>query len=131
MNKDLSNNELNVIDTDMTNKFTISTKNSSITDKELFDEDYDLESTTTNASAQRPIKPRHLFLVSIGTGVGTGMLVSTGSALRQAGPANLIIAYILVSSFIFTTYNSISELAVVYKNLSGSYNDMFKFLIDP
>ena len=80
---------------------------------------------------QRNIKPRHLFLVSIGTGVGTGMLVSTGSALRQAGPANLFIAYCIVSSFIYATYNSISELAVIYKDLSGSYNDMFRFLIDP
>ncbi|XBW37370.1 hypothetical protein QEN19_002950 [Hanseniaspora menglaensis] len=80
---------------------------------------------------KRNIKPRHLFLISIGTGVGTGMLVSTGSALRQAGPANLFIAFAIVSSFIYTTYNSISELAVIYKDLSGSYNDMFKFLIDP
>ncbi|XBW37376.1 hypothetical protein QEN19_002956 [Hanseniaspora menglaensis] len=80
---------------------------------------------------KRNIKPRHLFLISIGTGVGTGMLVSTGSALRQAGPANLFIAYCIVSSFVYTTYNSISELAVIYKDLSGSYNDMFKFLIDP
>ncbi|XBW37374.1 hypothetical protein QEN19_002954 [Hanseniaspora menglaensis] len=79
----------------------------------------------------RNIKPRHLFMVSIGTGVGTGMLVSTGSALRQAGPANLLIAFCIVSSFIFTTYNSISELAVVYKELPGSFNDMFKFLVDP
>ncbi|XBW37375.1 hypothetical protein QEN19_002955 [Hanseniaspora menglaensis] len=80
---------------------------------------------------QRNIKPRHMFLVSIGTGVGTGMLVSTGSALRQAGPANLLIAYCIVSSFVYTTYNSISELAVIYKDLPGSYNDMFRFLIDP
>ena len=124
MNEALSNDDLNFVSTDMTNKVTVSSK-------ETYLEDYDLESTTSNTSNQRPIKPRHLFLVSIGTGVGTGMLVSTGSALRQSGPANLIIAYILVSSFIFTTYNSISELAVVYKDLSGSYNDMFKFLIDP
>ncbi|KAL6929228.1 hypothetical protein ACO0SA_002568 [Hanseniaspora valbyensis] len=86
---------------------------------------------TNKNQLKRNIKPRHLFLISIGTGVGTGMLVSTGSALRQAGPANLFIAYCIVSSFIYTTYNSISELAVVYKDLSGSYNDMFKFLIDP
>ncbi|OBA26393.1 high-affinity glutamine permease [Hanseniaspora valbyensis NRRL Y-1626] len=79
----------------------------------------------------RNVKPRHLFMVGIGTGVGTGMLISTGSALRQAGPANLLIAFCIVSSFIFTTYNSIAELAVVYKDLSGSYNDMFKFLVDP
>ena len=80
---------------------------------------------------KRNIKPRHQFMISIGTGVGTGMLVSTGSALRQAGPANLLIAFAIVSSFIYTTYNSISELAVVYRELSGSYNDMFKFLVDP
>ncbi|KAL6929234.1 hypothetical protein ACO0SA_002574 [Hanseniaspora valbyensis] len=80
---------------------------------------------------KRNIKPRHLFLISIGTGVGTGMLVSTGSALRQAGPANLLIAYCIVATFVYSTYNSISELAVVYKDLSGSYNDIFKFLVDP
>lgn len=131
MNDNLSNGELNVISTDMTNKSSTSTKESSLLVKGNYDEELDLESSTSNTSQARPIKPRHLFLVSIGTGVGTGMLVSTGSALRQAGPANLIIAYILVSSFIFTTYNSISELAVVYRNLSGSYNDMFRFLIDP
>ncbi|KAL6937258.1 hypothetical protein ACO0OL_001819 [Hanseniaspora opuntiae] len=60
---------------------------------------------TNKNTLKRNIKPRHQFMISIGTGVGTGMLVSTGSALRQAGPANL--------------------------ELSGSYNDMFKFLIDP
>ena len=80
---------------------------------------------------QRTIKPRHLFMISIGTGVGTGMLVSTGSALRQAGPGNLFIAYLIASTFIYTTYNSIAELAIVYKNLPGSFNDMFKFLVDP
>ncbi|XBW37373.1 hypothetical protein QEN19_002953 [Hanseniaspora menglaensis] len=80
---------------------------------------------------KRNIKPRHLFMISIGTGVGTGMLVSTGSALRQAGPANLFIAYVIASTFIYTTYNSIAELAIVYSDLSGSFNDMFKFLVDP
>ncbi|KAF0268720.1 hypothetical protein FOG51_02458 [Hanseniaspora uvarum] len=91
----------------------------------------ELQNIKTKNALRRNIKPRHLFMVSIGTGVGTGMLVSTGSALRQAGPANLFIAFVIVSSFIFTTYNSISELAVVYRELSGSYNDMFKFLVDP
>ncbi|XBW37372.1 hypothetical protein QEN19_002952 [Hanseniaspora menglaensis] len=80
---------------------------------------------------KRTIKPRHLFMISIGTGVGTGMLVSTGSALRQAGPANLFIAFSIVSAFIYATYNSVAELAIVYKELPGSYNDMFKFLVDP
>ena len=37
---------------------------------------------------KRSIKPRHLFMISIGTGGGTGMLVSTGSALSKAGPGN-------------------------------------------
>lgn len=71
---------------------------------------------TNKNTLKRNIKPRHQFMISIGTGVGTGMLVSTGSALRQAGPANLFIAFAIVSSFIYTTYNSISELAVVYRD---------------
>ena len=85
----------------------------------------------SKSKLKRNIKPRHLFMISIGTGVGTGMLVSTGSTLRQAGPGNLFIAYVIASTFIYTTYNSIAELAIVYKDLSGSFNDMFKFLVDP
>ena len=38
---------------------------------------------TNKNTLKRNIKPRHQFMISIGTGVGTGMLVSTGSALRQ------------------------------------------------
>ena len=86
---------------------------------------------TNKNQLKRNIKPRHLFMISIGTGVGTGMLVSTGSALRQAGPANLFIAFAIVSTFIYSTYNSIAELTIVYKDLPGSYNDIYKFLIDP
>ena len=79
---------------------------------------------------QQKIKPRHIFLIQLGTGIGTGMLVGNGSALRQAGPAGLFIGYAVVSSFIYCTYNSISELGISYSQLSGSYNEFSCILID-
>ncbi|KAL6942716.1 hypothetical protein ACO0RG_001677 [Hanseniaspora osmophila] len=98
----------------------------------------DLEATPSNelnGFAEKPklkqkIKPRQILLIQLGTGIGTGLLVGNGAALRQAGPAGLFIGYAIVSSFIYCTFNSISELGISYSQLSGSYNEFSCFLID-
>ncbi|KAL6942715.1 hypothetical protein ACO0RG_001676 [Hanseniaspora osmophila] len=76
------------------------------------------------------IKPRQVFLIQLGTGIGSGLLVGNGTALRQAGPAGLLIGYICVSSFISCTYNSIAELGISYSGLSGSYHEYSGILVD-
>ncbi|KAL6947371.1 hypothetical protein ACO0QE_002254 [Hanseniaspora vineae] len=90
----------------------------------------DIDGFGKKTELQQKIKPRHIFLIQLGTGIGTGMLVGNGSALRQAGPAGLFIGYAVVSSFIYCTYNSISELGISYSQLSGSYNEFSCILID-
>ncbi|KAL6947372.1 hypothetical protein ACO0QE_002255 [Hanseniaspora vineae] len=89
-----------------------------------------IQSFGKKTELQQKIKPRHVFLIQLGTGIGTGLLVGNGSALKQAGPAGLIIGYIIVSSFIYCTYNSIAELGISYSQLSGSYNEFSCILID-
>lgn len=37
------------------------------------------------------IKPRHVLMMSLGTGIGTGLLVGNATALGNAGPAGLVI----------------------------------------
>lgn len=79
---------------------------------------------------QKKIKQRHVLLIQLGTGIGTGLLIGNGSALRESGPAGLIIGYICVSSFIYCTFNAISELGISYTALSGSYHEFSGILID-
>ncbi|OEJ86381.1 General amino acid permease AGP1 [Hanseniaspora osmophila] len=88
------------------------------------------ESLGKTTELKKRIKPRHVFLIQLGSGLGTGLLVGNGSALREAGPAGLLIGYIIVSSFIYCTYNAIAELGISYSQLSGSYNEFSSILID-
>ena len=40
----------------------------------------------TKSSLKRSIKPRHLMLMAIGTGIGTGLFIGSGATLSQGGP---------------------------------------------
>lgn len=47
------------------------------------------------------IKPRHVLMMSLGTGIGTGLLVGNATALRNAGPAGLVIGYAIMGSCLY------------------------------
>jgi len=74
-------------------------------------------------SLQKGISSRHLILISLVTGMGTGLFVGTGNILSTAGPLFLIIGYIIVGSFLYPTLQAAGELAVNYSELSGGYNN--------
>lgn len=80
---------------------------------------------------QKGISKRHLLLMALVTGVGTGLLVGTGSALRHAGPLFLIVAYAMVGAMIYPTLQSAGEMAVNYSDLSGGYNNYPRKFVDP
>lgn len=45
----------------------------------------------------RSLTPRAVIMLSLGGGIGTGLWVGTGTALKDAGPAGTAIAYTLVA----------------------------------
>ncbi|CCE78411.1 Piso0_001034 [Millerozyma farinosa CBS 7064] len=84
----------------------------------------------TGKNLSKSISRRHLTLMALVTGVGTGLLVGSGKVLHQSGPLFLIIGYAIVGSFLYPTLQAAGELAVNYSELSGGYNNYPRMFID-
>lgn len=52
-------------------------------------------------------------MIGFCSGIGTGLFIGTGSAYANAGPAGLLLAYIIVGFILWCVMQSISELATV------------------
>ncbi|CCE62144.1 hypothetical protein TPHA_0B04750 [Tetrapisispora phaffii CBS 4417] len=86
---------------------------------------------TESDDLQKTIKPRHVIMISLGTGIGTGLLVGNSSVLSAAGPAPLVIGYSIMGSCLYCIIQAAGEMAVVYSDLNGGFNNYPSFLLDP
>lgn len=59
---------------------------------------------------ERGLKSRHVQLIALGGGIGTGLFVGTGSALGTCGPAAVFISYIIMSFTIWQVMNMMAEM---------------------
>lgn len=82
-------------------------------------------------SSKKSIKTRHVALIAIGGGMGTGLLVGNGTSLSHGGPASLALSYIVVGIMLFFTMLAGGELAVAYQTVTGGYNAYCAKLVDP
>ncbi|XYA00236.1 amino acid transporter [Meyerozyma guilliermondii] len=79
----------------------------------------------------KAISKRHLRLIAMSTGLGTGLLVAAGDKLRTAGPLFLLIAYAIVGYLMLVpTMYSVSELSVAYNEISGGFNGYYRKFMD-
>ncbi|GME70351.1 unnamed protein product [[Candida] boidinii] len=58
----------------------------------------------------RGLESRHVQLIALGGAIGTGLFVGSGAALAAAGPASILIAYILIAIFVWTLMNQLGEM---------------------
>lgn len=89
----------------------------------------DVEEGEVGKSMAKSITQRHLILMSLVTGIGTGLLVGS-SIMRNSGPTFLIVGYAIVGSFVFPTLQAAGEMAVNYSELSGGYNNYPRLFLD-
>ncbi|KAI7061156.1 hypothetical protein KC352_g43683, partial [Hortaea werneckii] len=68
----------------------------------------------------RRLKNRQIQLLAIGGSIGTALFVSIGTGLQHAGPANLLIAFIIQSCMLALVNNCIAEMTVTYP-VSGGF----------
>lgn len=87
-------------------------------------EDAAEESILSNDEIQlkKAMKKRHVIMMTLGTGIGTGLLVANAKSLHFAGPAGLVIAYFLVSFVTYFVIQAAGEMAIAYPTLPGSFN---------
>lgn len=79
----------------------------------------------------KPISKRHLNLMALSTGLGTGLLVASGQKLAQAGPLFLLVAYAIAGYLmLLPTIFSAGELSVAYSQLPGGFQSYYSKFID-
>ncbi|KAI0153865.1 amino acid permease/ SLC12A domain-containing protein [Pestalotiopsis sp. NC0098] len=83
---------------------------------------------TRNGQFHRSFSPRKV--ISLGSNIGSGVFIATGKALAQGGPANMVIAYLMVCSCVWAVLQSLSEMTIAFP-VSGSYIDYVDRWVDP
>jgi lysine-specific permease len=69
---------------------------------------------------RKQLSTRHLSMIALGGTLGTGIFLTSGSALYVAGPLGAIFAYIVMGIVVYLLMNSLGEMSA-YKPVSGSF----------
>lgn len=57
---------------------------------------------------------RHLFMISVGSAIGMGLWLGTGSSIHRGGPVGMFLGYLITGSVAWALNMSIGELATLY-----------------
>ncbi|KAF2645122.1 hypothetical protein P280DRAFT_487584 [Massarina eburnea CBS 473.64] len=63
---------------------------------------------------QRLLSTRHVTMIALGSSIGMGLWLGSGTSLASGGPAGIFLGYILAGSMIWSVAHSIGEMAVMY-----------------
>ncbi|ATO56422.1 MAG: amino acid permease [Loigolactobacillus coryniformis] len=74
-----------------------------------------------NATLKRKMEARHLLMISLGGVIGTGLFLSSGYTIHQAGPIGTILAYALGAVLVYLVMLCLGELAVAMP-FTGSFH---------
>ena len=61
-------------------------------------------------SLHRRLSARQLSMIAIGGAIGTGLIIGTGAALANSGPASILISYSIVGLICFVVMASLGEM---------------------
>ncbi|KAH3678916.1 hypothetical protein WICPIJ_008780 [Wickerhamomyces pijperi] len=76
------------------------------------------------------LKVRHMQMIAMGSCIGTGLFIGSGSALRTGGAASLPICWSIIGFVAFFTIHSLGELATAYP-VSGAFSAHATKFIEP
>ncbi|CZR69600.1 uncharacterized protein PAC_19500 [Phialocephala subalpina] len=79
---------------------------------------------------RRTFLSRHIQIVTLGSNIGSGIFISTGIALRNGGPANMIVGYTLVMTMVIAVLQALTEMTVAFP-VSGNIVDYADRFVDP
>lgn len=67
-----------------------------------------------DSELQRRLSTRHITMIALGSSIGMGLWLGSGTSLTSGGPAAMFIGYILSGTMIWAVSHSIGEMAVMY-----------------
>lgn len=79
---------------------------------------------------KREMKGRHIFMISLGGVIGTGLFLSSGAVMAQAGPGGAVIAYLAGGFSMYMVMLCLGELAVAIP-VAGSFQAYAREFIHP
>lgn len=82
-----------------------------------------------HGATQRRLQDYHVTMIGFCSGIGTGLFIGTGSAYASAGPAGLLLAYIIVGSVLWCVMQSVAELATVVSSVKPFVDDHHSYWV--
>lgn len=70
---------------------------------------------------QRSMDARHLIMIALGGVIGSGLFLSSGYTINQAGPLGAVIAYTIGAVVVYLVMACLGELAIAYP-VSGAFH---------
>ncbi|KAH8429129.1 putative amino acid transporter [Aspergillus melleus] len=78
----------------------------------------------------RTLSTRHITMIALGSSIGMGLWLGSGTSLANGGPAAIFIGYILSGTMIWAVSHSIGEMAVMYP-LPSAFVQWTSMFVDP
>lgn len=79
---------------------------------------------------ERKMETRHIRMISLGGVIGTGLFLSSGYTIHEAGPLGTVIAYLVGALIVFAVMLCLGELSVAMP-YTGSFHVYAKKYIGP
>lgn len=89
-----------------------------------------LPDNNTSHELKRTMKTRHLFMISLGGVIGSGLFLGSGYTISEAGPMGAILSYLVGGLIMFLTMLCLGELSVAMP-VSGSFQTYTTKFIGP
>ncbi|MEV7662665.1 amino acid permease [Paenarthrobacter sp. NPDC089316] len=81
----------------------------------------DAPSAALETGLRRSMGPRHLIMIAMGGVIGSGLFLSSGYTISQAGPLGAVIAYLVGAFVVYLVMACLGELAIAYP-VSGAFH---------
>jgi len=81
-------------------------------------------------ATKRKLSARHTLWFGISSGIGTGLFVGSGTALANAGPLGVLLAYIIIGAAVFGVMEALAEMAT-FLPVAGSFTHFAARFVDP
>ena len=75
-----------------------------------------------NEHLARKMEARHIRMISLGGVIGTGLFLSSGYTIHEAGPLGTILAYLVGAILIYAVMLCLGELSVAVPSTSTLNN---------
>ncbi|CAM0140975.1 hypothetical protein VKS41_009143 [Umbelopsis sp. WA50703] len=83
-----------------------------------------------NVGLQRGLKDRHMSMIAIGGSIGTGLFLSSGATISQAGPGGAIVAWSAIGILVYAVSQAMGEMATAIP-VASSWTVFAGRFIDP